>query len=253
MDQMANKDWEKWVRGLYEEIDSIWQKHRSCEAIDKGKYVIFYSVPRMNPNFMIIGENPGGSSEKGPYATAIESGSLDKMISGELIHDYIAIKETSEDYEVAKLMRGIFERLGLEADLAPSVKLNLNFFRSGTRAKFNAIADEGIRSQLQEQSRMRVWEIIRKLKPKIIITEGWRAFDEIANRAGMPKNVHTEYRVGEKDGKRRLIKMQSHEDFILVGIVHSASRPRFRTSSDASSEFRKVITFLKERLLPLLY
>ena len=84
-----------------------------------------YSPVSQNPQFMLIGINPGGDE-------SCFDETRDSKIP--LEHEYF-----KEDYRLAEIMRDILKQAGLKQELKQSVKTNLNFFRSKSEKQWNEI------------------------------------------------------------------------------------------------------------------
>lgn len=151
-----------WIDDLYASTDAFWQ---SRAADMESGYAIFYSPVHYSPKIMIIGYNPGGDKSSFDRESASKTRET---------HDYFDHIDTpKEDYPLARKMRQIFESVGMLDDLKESVKLNLYFFRS------KRAVDLKDRKEISEFCRPRVEEIICRLQPEIIVTEGFGTFREL--------------------------------------------------------------------------
>lgn len=143
-----------WLGNLYLETAKQWFKYGTP---DEG-YSIFYSPIPEKVNLLIIGANPAPNSEFQLLNVGIPA-----------VHDYKV-----QDYALALKMRSIFREADLLPELYNSVKLNMNFFAS---KDFKTLMRQPFYRESEAFCSKKVVEIINKLQPQLILTEGIDTFD----------------------------------------------------------------------------
>lgn len=139
-----------WVESINLEIRQKWENTLNKSS---NGFAVFYSpVNERNKGILIIGWNPGG-------------GEMDfnpeEAMSIRITHEY-----ATHDYPLALKMREhVFKAAGIPIE--QTVKLNLIFFRTPN-------SSVPIDKELIQFSHEKVIEIIEVLKPKLIITEGFK-------------------------------------------------------------------------------
>ncbi len=190
----------EWVEKLYQETRKHWEENGS----DKNGFSIFYSPVIMNPNIMIIGYNPGGDEK-----------SFDESKIGIIPkeHEYFS---PDGNYPMAKKMRKIFEDKEMTTKLESSVKFNFIFFRSKDTKKLK------IDASLMKFCKDTTQEIIETLKPKFILTEGFKTYDEIINLTKGANEIELDKYYQTKSSKnRRIIRIGKTGNGIkIIGIIH---------------------------------
>jgi hypothetical protein len=147
---------ESWVENMYIEASQLW-KEIGCP---KRGYAIFYSPITINPELMIIGENPAGDEDFDESKVGVPEK-----------HDYEIY-----NYKIAENMKKIFGLANIISDLFVSVKLNLNFFATKNTSILNR---QEYFSKTEKFSRAKVVETIDRIKPKRILAEGIATFDKL--------------------------------------------------------------------------
>lgn len=203
-----------WIADIYRSTRSLW------EEIGKPKrgYVIFFSPVRQSPKLMIIGENPAGYE-----------GFMGDKVSVPPKHEY-----EHENYPMANRMRSLFSRDKMKEVLFESVKLNLNFFAS---KNVSSLENKEYHSQTEKFSHKYTIEIIQQLQPKIILTEGLRAFyilkDDLGNGSPIVSTI--------SHGSRRLLcKGEAFDGINILGIPHPGSRGVTAEMREAIGQLLKI-------------
>ncbi len=195
-----------WVDELYAKTEAFWESH----AVDfEAGYAIFYSPIHYFPKIMIIGYNPGG-----------DKNSFDRKVASQIpeTHDYFShINSPKEDYPLAKKMRHIFESAQLTDYLKQSVKLNLYFFRT------KKAVDLKDGKHIREFFHPKIKEIIDRLRPHWVITEGFKTFRELLNLLD-EKEVVT-----RKNAVRPLVRYGNGDTAKIIGLRHPTGSHGIRT------------------------
>lgn len=176
---------ETWLNNLYNDTTKKWKTKGKSE---KG-FAIFYSPVIMCPKIMIIGYNPGGGKES----------FNENEISIPTKHDYVV-----GDYRLARNMRKIFNEVKSRVAIEETVKTNMIFFRS---KKANDISN----NELIEYSKNKTREIIGRLKPQNIITEGFKTFDCVMSLL-------------EGSEQHDIIQENNEKRIIRIGIINGRTK-----------------------------
>ena len=182
-----------WTENIYQETNQLWKE---IGKPDKG-YAIFFSPIKINPELMIIGENPAGNDEFNEEEVAIPQQ-----------HDYQIY-----DYPMAANMKKIFRFGGVEDNLFDSVKLNLNFFAS---KNVEIISNQDYYERIRHFSENKVNEIIEKLNPKIILAEGIGVFDKLVRIGNGKETCKPVFEKNNRIFRKGLI----FNSISLIGIPH---------------------------------
>jgi hypothetical protein len=218
---MENDNNEIFFIEIMKEVDQEWFKFR--DKLKKG-YAVFYSPPRINPELMIIGFNPGGDEK------AFNRCRENKFPQG---HEYL-----KENYPMAKKMKELFKNMGTLELLQNSVKLNLIFFRSKATDEWKAI-EKTTRNHLEEFCLNKVEYIIMKLEPKFILAEGILTYRILKNRIFSGKDYIEENPFGES--KNLLLTTKFNDpDIRLIGIRH----PTGKWTKPSKEEWDKIGNYL---------
>lgn len=143
----------KWIKDLYAATKAQWE----AEGANPAGYAIFFSPVRVKPRLAIIGYNPGGD------------GALFEKYAGgpPPVHEY-----TMQNFRLAAQMRKIFAAAGMMQELEESVKFNIIFYRSRRAAELK-------NKTLIRFSEVRTLEIIERIQPEVILTEGFATFHRL--------------------------------------------------------------------------
>ncbi len=178
-----------WIQNLYEETKQKWMEFGK----NPSGYAIFYTPVNEKPTIALIGYNPGG-----------DSSSFDEnSISVPLQHEYFL-----EDYKLAKNVKKIFAAADSMQILEASVKFNLIFFRSKKAEDFN-------NSELIQYCKDKVVEILFQIKPKLIITEGFKTYAELSKLVGIQNEKIVRYH-----DKAIMIIGRTENGTLTAGMIH---------------------------------
>ncbi len=178
----------EWIKNLYQETKQKWEEAGS----DPSCFAIFYSQVIENAKIALIGYNPGGN-EKDFNVQNINSPEK---------HEYI-----DQNYKLARNVRKIFEYAKLEKVLEDSVKFNLIFFRS-------KVAKDFTNKDLINYSEKKAIEILDKLRPKIIIAEGFDTFTRIIQlkKGLLVEDIYLD--------KKMILRKGKLDNTFVLGIIH---------------------------------
>ncbi|MDL1955774.1 MAG: hypothetical protein LWW95_01785 [Candidatus Desulfofervidus auxilii] len=214
----------KELQDKYPEYSSLW----------KSGFSVFYSPVSQNPQFMLIGINPGGDE-------SCFDETRDSKIP--LEHEYF-----KENYLLAKTMRYIFEKAGLEQELKQSVKTNLNFFRSKGEKQWNEI-EANLKKEIESFCEKRIKEFIEVAKPRVIFCEAFSVLERLLKILNQETSqLMIDYRSSKPSNRLyRLYQSFKFKDFYvngIIGIPHpTGSVPRLSKNEE---EKRKIAELLKE-------
>lgn len=204
---MTSIELTEWGNILYKELHFNWEKwSNQCDLIKEKGYALFYSEIKMNPDLMVIGFNPGWNKDFVPLTEP-------KKINGFTEHEYFSEYGT---YKMANKMKSIFSE-ELEIILRNSVKFNQLFFNSQNVHQWNReVVPVGLRYKIEQYCLNTTFEIIRNLKPKFILTEGFETFNRlIFNQDEKDFAIANHY----SNAKRILLEAKLH-NIPILGIPH---------------------------------
>jgi hypothetical protein len=205
-----------WATKLMEEVRQKWEALPPSLLKDsKAGYAVFYCPVPDNTPLLILGLNPGG----GPKDTEHQG-----IIPEE--HEYLSC-----NYSIACKTRKLFEQSGYLWLLKKSVKSNLLFFRTKDKDSWNRVP-KCLRKELTKFCDTHVQEIVRQLRPRVILLEGVQTFDQFRARI-FP--MHGEESSTRRLGTRRIyVSTRSSPGILVIGILHlSGCRPRASTAEMA--------------------
>ena len=186
----------EWLQKIYDEAN------REAERIKSGM-AILYSYPYSNPELMVIGDNPGGSTGK-RWTTWPAEG----------YHDYFL--DEKDDYPLAIKMRKIFAGEKLTSLLRKSVKLNRNFFQS---TNLEALIDYNLNTF--KWCRPGVRQIIEQLKPKRIFAESFGTLDFLWHEFGFNSRQNL-----VQHNNKTIMILQNSPPYDIIGVSHpTGGRP----------------------------
>lgn len=200
----SNAEVEEFAQRLYKEVFDFWRSYEGQYPTWDYAYRVLYSPPKYQPDLMIIGFNPGGD------ASRVLPGHFETWPTE---HDYF-----TQGWPLAKKMRSLFASIDLLPALRDSIKTNLIFFRtpridgsksSPEKAGWNDLPEK-VRLELERFSAEKVHEMIRVFQPKLILAEGMKTFDALANQ------VHETQRIKG----RRLFAKGRVNGTPVIGLIH---------------------------------
>lgn len=180
-----------WADALYEETKQKWKAAGSPQS----KYAIFYSPVIENAKIALIGYNPGGDGA----SIAVDDIKVPEA------HEYI-----TKDYRIATNVRRIFKAADLA--LADTVKFNLIFFRTKAAKDLRNIKKYKELIQFSEQ---KVLEILTRIHPAIIITEGFATFDRLLRLKGGTQTEIVRY-----NDRAILLVGKTADNIKMFGMLH---------------------------------
>ena len=226
------------AKQILDSVQKYWKelqdKYPQYSSLWRSGFSVFYSPVSQNPQFMLIGINPGGDER-------CFDETRDSKIP--LEHEYF-----KEDYPLAEIMRDIFKRAGLEQELRQSVKTNLNFFRSKSEEQWSEI-ETNLKKEIESFCEKRVKEFIEVAKPRVIFCE---AFSVLERLLKILNQETSQLRIAHRSSKPsdrlyRLYQSFEFKDFYvngIIGITHpTGSRPPL---SKKNKEKCKIAELLKK-------
>jgi len=240
---------EKWAEGLVKEVYGKWKEYKGKYECWAQGFVVFYS-PIVNEDksvkpILIIGWNPGSSDKECTEKISKDfENDLKKYENGDFslptVHEYLDYWD--KPYRVIKGWKSIFkdDEDFLKKVFKNSVKTNVIFFRS--KGEKNDIPEELIRFSLEKTK-----EIIKQLRPSVIIAEGVTTFDKILKGKHFErKKTQPCLTIKYKNRRRRLcckaIIATNGRDVTLIGIYHPSYANTYKGQRD------KLCKLLKEEL-----
>lgn len=206
------------AQSIINQVHAKWLSLKQFEHAEELKYcwrngfAVFYSPVTVEPDLMILGFNPGGGPDDFNEAEACEL---------PIEHDYL-----KRNYVLAKRMR---EELfvGNQSLLRESVKANLIPFRTSNKSEWYRI-QKRLRAELEEFSRGVCREVVKTIKPRMILLEGVQTFDLFC-RWFAEDIVPLQSPFGHQVVRGRRIYCDAKMRYgpKVVGVVHlSGARPR---------------------------
>jgi len=196
-------DIELWVEELLREVSDKWESTSYAYAFQDWGFRVFSSPVRPNPDLMVIGFNYGKDDK--PFSKE-EDSQLPE------VHEYFC-----HDSRMAGKMRYLFEGIEREDWLAESVKLNLIFFGSEI-AEWESL-DQNLRNELETFCFTKVNDIIDMLRPRYIVTEGFKVFD-ILTKSILMGCSKPDLKNGV--GGRNIYARSRYGHTEIIGLVHLA-------------------------------
>jgi len=194
---------------IIDEVHSLWEKHK---ATYPAGYAVFYSPPRLRPDLMLIGLNPGGD-EHDFHRTK------ERLMSPAESMEYVECQAT-QPYALATKTVSLFQSIGMLEVLKRSLKTNLNFFRSkkwGTLPKQHSAICQDI-----------ALRVVKKFEPKVVLCESMFVFDRVHKRMAAQFPMQGNCETGRR-GRRifaSVTSQTSSRPTLLVGMTHlTGSRP----------------------------
>ena len=206
------------AREILDSVQRYWKelqdKYPQYSSLWRSGFSVFYSPVSQNPQFMLIGINPGGDER-------CFDETRDSKIP--LEHEYF-----KEDYRLAEIMRDIFKGAGLEQELKQSVKTNLNFFRTKSKKQWSEI-EANLKKEIESFCEKRVKEFIDVAKPRVIFCEAFSVLERLLRVLNQETSqLMIDYRSSKASD--RLYQSFKFKDFYvngIIGIPHpTGSRPR---------------------------
>jgi len=244
---------EKWAEGLVKEVYSQWKEYKGKYECWAQGFGVFYS-PIVNEDksvkpILIIGWNPGSSDKECTEQISKDfKNELKKYENGDFSlpteHEYLDYWK-DDSYSIIRGWKSIFkdDENFLKRVFKNSVKTNVIFFRS-KREK------DDIPEKLIKFSSEKTKEIIKQLRPSVIIAEGVTTFDKIEKllkgKNFKRKKTQLCLPIEYKNRRCRLYCKTTiatnGQDISLIGIYHPSYANTYESQRD------KLYKFLKEEL-----
>lgn len=217
---------EKFGKQIIQDTFQKWKDYKNKYEFWNYGFGVFYSPIYYKPELMIIGYNLGGTE-----VDFDESKSL--TIPED--HEYFVY-----NYKIASRQKEIWGRLNKIDTLRSSVKINLNFFRSRNIVQWRTI-NKGIRNEIESFCANKAKEIIFKVKPKLILFEGMKTYDELFRKVFNLTAINSE---AIKRNNRRIFTKTFYDNKNIVGIIHpSGSRLAFEDLELIICNLKNTINF----------
>jgi hypothetical protein len=191
-----------WAEELLKDVCEKWETHEYNYPFKDCGFRVFCSPVRLSPELMIIGYNTDKDDK--PFCKE-----EDRQIPE--VNEYLY-----HNSRIAKRIKYLFESIEKEDWLADSVKLNLIFFGSENEAQWENM-DRDLRDELETFCFKKVNGVIDTLKPKYIITEGFKVFDILIYSVLMGCN-RPEIKIGV--GGRKIYARSRYGNTQIIGLVH---------------------------------
>lgn len=156
---------------LHQQIVGLAKKDPEIQTLYKGCQLLF-SPLLQRPKILLIGFNPGGG-----YFNC----------HGKIVEEFQpmqALEYYLNTHPLAEQTKSLFRKAGTEEDLQHyTVKTNFYYWATDNVADFNRLMKlmpEELSKKIFQMARVWTKQLIETLQPELIITEGFKAFDEIA-------------------------------------------------------------------------
>ena len=151
-----------------------------------GKFVIFYSLPSLNPEVMIIGDNPSWFHKKDPLKAKNNLGDVAGRIPK--INSY-----KIHDHTFGKQIRDVFDLIEKEEWLDKVVGLNRFWIQTGGGGteelkKECEKIEAGVIGRLEKLCERKTRQLVEILNPKIVILLGKKAQNSFSSQDRMELN-----------------------------------------------------------------
>jgi hypothetical protein len=191
-----------WAEELLKDVCEKWETPEYKYPFRECGFRVFCSPVCLTPELMIIGYNPDKDDK--PFSKEDDCEIPD-------VHEYLYHKS-----RIAKKMKYLFESIEKEDWLADSVKLNLVFFGSENEAQWQTM-DRELRDELETFCFTKVNYIIDTLKPRYILTEGFKVFDLLIKSVLMGCSK-PEMKIGV--GGRKIYARSRYGHTQIIGLAH---------------------------------
>lgn len=173
-----------------------------------GKFVIFYSLPTLNPDVVIIGDNPSWFHKSDPKKAQENLYQLAGRMPNQKVNSYIDHNHTFGDQ-----FRSILAAINKNEWLDSLVGLNRFWVQTGSdgidevKQKSNKI-EEGIFRELEKKCEEQTRKLVEILSPKIVILFGGLAQTTFKSnhRKALPHIKFCNSRHPARGGKTQAIK-----------------------------------------------
>ncbi len=212
------------VQGIYDRVNALWGLHKADLFGGACGFSILSGPPEFEPSLMIIGANPGfGADDTEPHIEVSWPAA-----------SYIA----DADWTLARKLRAIFATAERPEALKACLQTNFLFFKSsslGRDGRYPWLAvSPSIRATLEQRCSEEVIELIRNVKPGLILVLGLDPFDKHAANA--------ETAMLDRSAKRRLLVTGEIAGYPAIGVLHPTG------ARVAAQDWSRVSGYLSTRI-----
>jgi uracil-DNA glycosylase len=154
------------VKAVHEKILSECKNNAELENLYFGCQIYFSNWVE-SPDIMFIGMNPGNGYYRSEGEIVEEFEPLPRL-------DYL-----DGSYDLAEETKKLFSKMGKENLLETAFKTNAFFFatrKSADITRFFCLVSKELQDEIKRKSKEWIIELIKNIKPKNIIFEGFEAF-----------------------------------------------------------------------------
>jgi hypothetical protein len=195
-----------WAENVREEVYEFWKTN--YRNWDPG-FQVWYGPVDSQKNVLIIGMQPGGDED------SFENKRI-RFEEGEFSlpeeHDYL-----TSDFDLARDTGKAVPKQLIEQ----SVKTNINFFRAPRDSDWEEGLDENSRKDIEAYSLKKVQELIQRLDPDLIITEGTGVYEELISDLEFSTDMEKKHQIGDKE--ETLVYVGNGDGFTVVGLKHPSA------------------------------
>ena len=155
---------------LHQEIVGLAKENPEIQSLYKGCQLLFSPLIQ-RPKILLVGFNPGGG-----YFNW----------HGEIVEEFQPMKALEyylNSHPLAEQTKSLFRQAGREEDLQHyTVKTNFYYWATDNVADFNRLMQllpEELSTKIFHMARIWTKQLIDVLQPEMIITEGFKAFNEL--------------------------------------------------------------------------
>lgn len=157
---------EKWAEQLTKEVYDTWKS----KYYSKAGFKIFFGPVISNPKLMIISLNPGGNGKNFRKENLVNFKKGDFSLPKQ--NEYV----TKEHRMAKKLKKFFYQHIDL---LDSSVAFPILFFRSKNFRLWKKRHEKIKRKEMEEFCYDIVEEILKRIKPKILLVIGFKTYDRL--------------------------------------------------------------------------
>ncbi len=213
---------EEYCKGMYRRTRAFWDARKGKYPTWKCRFSILYGPPKVGTDIMIVGSNPGFDPND---------------LYDEEIQSWPSKNEYwTRNWPLAVKLRQIFSATDDRDRLRDSVGTNLLFFKSRSLGSHKsglgwANNPRHIRAEMERFCRREVWNLVRAVRPKLILVLGLAAFDKIVET---PEKVILSR--SDEGAQRRIFAAGAGFGRRVIGMIHP-------TGARVSSADWDIVTF----------
>jgi hypothetical protein len=212
------------VQGIYDRVNALWRLHESDLFSGACGFSILSGPPVPRPSLMLIGANPGfGVDDHEPRLEASWPPT-----------SYIG----DADWTLARKLRSIFAEAKRPEALKTSLQTNFLFFKSSSLSREGRYpwlsVSPSTRAFLEHRCSEEVIELIKNLRPGLILVLGLDPFDRHA--------LNAETIMLDRTGKRRLLVTGDISGQPAIGVLHPSG------ARVAAEDWTRVSAYLATRI-----